>query len=62
MENKMNVNDDPMHANKCVPSAKDAEENEFCGTDNEDQGEEDFQQKSELHEHVIVKTVVNRRS
>ena len=58
----MNENCDPMHANKCVPSAKDAEENEFCGTHNEDQGEEDSQLESELHEHIVVKTAVNRRS
>ena len=51
----MNANDDPMHASKCAPSAKDAEDNEFHGTDNEDQGEEDFQLKSYFPEPTIVK-------
>ena len=45
MSNKWN--DDHMDANNCPSLAELVEDDEFCGIDNEDQGEEDFPQKSE---------------
>ena len=40
-----------------MSSAKVAEDDGFYGTDNEDQGEEDFQLKSDFPEPTIVKIV-----